>query len=131
VLGAIDHVALIVRDPARTAALFKELFQAQVLERRDAEGHDETFARLGRTWFVLVQGEPPGKITGDHIAFRVSAAELRSYAERLRQMGIEHQLARGDTALYFQDYDRHLFELDTADMESDLPERPEQARSTG
>jgi catechol 2,3-dioxygenase-like lactoylglutathione lyase family enzyme len=49
VLGAIDHVALIVKDPARTAALFKELFQAQVLERR--------------------------------------------------QMGIEHQLARGDSAL--------------------------------
>jgi catechol 2,3-dioxygenase-like lactoylglutathione lyase family enzyme len=86
VLGAIDHVALIVKDPARTAALFKELFQAQVLERRDAEGHDETFARLGKTW-------------------------------------IEHQLARGDSALYFQDYDRHLFELDTGDIESALPGR--------
>jgi hypothetical protein len=32
VLGAIDHVALIVRDPARTAALFKELFQADTAD---------------------------------------------------------------------------------------------------
>ncbi len=119
-LGAIDHVALIVADPARSAALFRELFQAEVRERTDADGHRESFARLGRTWFALVQGEPPAKITGDHIAFRVDAAQLRDCTERLRQMGIEHQLARGDTALYFQDYDRHLFELGTGDIEREL-----------
>jgi hypothetical protein len=38
-----------------------------------------------------------------------------------RPWGIEHQLGRGATALYFQDYDQHLFELDTAGMESELP----------
>jgi hypothetical protein len=39
-------------------------------------------------------------------------------------MGIEHQLARGDRALYFQDYDRHLFELDTGGIDGELLRGP-------
>ena len=51
-LESLGHIALVVREPARTAALFHELFSARVIERKDDEGHRETFVRLGGHWLV-------------------------------------------------------------------------------
>ena len=119
-LGAISHVALVVKDPARSASLFKELFDSKVISRTDSDGHDETFVRLGRTWFVLVQASVERPRTGDHVAFSVSKASLVACAEKLKAMNQEFILARSDTALYFFDYDNHVFELDTTDLEAEL-----------
>jgi catechol 2,3-dioxygenase-like lactoylglutathione lyase family enzyme len=121
-LDAIGHIALVVKDPARTAALFKDLFNATVLSRQDSEGHDETFVRLGRTWVALAAAVVERPRTGDHIAFLVSRATLLESAEKLRQLNLEFFLARSDTALYFFDYDNHLFELDTTDLDHELGE---------
>lgn len=122
-LDAIGHIALVVGDPAKTASLFSDLFNATILMRKDPDGHEETFARLGRTWFVLVKGVLDRPRTGDHIAFAVSKAALLESAEKLKQMNLEFFLARSDTALYFFDYDNHVFELDTTDLDGDLGER--------
>jgi catechol 2,3-dioxygenase-like lactoylglutathione lyase family enzyme len=46
-LDAISHIALIVKDSNRTATLFKDLFGARILARKDDDGHDETYVRLG------------------------------------------------------------------------------------
>jgi hypothetical protein len=90
--------------------------------RKDPDGHEETFVRLGRTWFVLVKGGVDRPRTGDHIAFAVSKATLLESAEKLKQMNLEFFLARSNTALYFFDYDNHVFELDTTDLDADLGE---------
>jgi len=119
-LDAIGHVALIVKDPSRTAALFRDLFGAGIVVHKDADGHEETYARLGRTWFVLAQAEVDRPRTGDHIAFSVSMSTLLETAEKLKRMKVEFFLARSDTALYFFDYDNHVFELDTTDLDREL-----------
>ena len=119
-LDAIGHVALTVQNPARTAALFKALFDSKIVLRTDSDGHEETFVQLGRTWFVLVQADVQRSRTGDHIAFHVSKPTLLACAARLKQMGQEFLLARVDSALYFFDYDNHVFELDTTDVEKDI-----------
>jgi catechol 2,3-dioxygenase-like lactoylglutathione lyase family enzyme len=119
-LDEISHIALIVEDPARTASLFKELFDSKVVSRIDADGHEETFVRLGRTWFVLVQATVERPRTGDHIAFSVSNAALQACVQKLKAMNQEFMLARADTALYFFDYDNHVFELDTTDLDAEL-----------
>ena len=119
-LEAIGHIALVVQNSARTASLFKELFASKIVTRKDSDGHEETFVQLGRTWFVLVQADVQRPRTGDHIAFSVSKRTLAECAEKLKQMGQEFLLARSDTALYFYDYDNHVFELDTTDLEKDL-----------
>jgi len=119
-LDTISHIALIVKDSSRTAALFKNLFGAAILVRKDADGHEETYVKLGRTWFVLVQAEVDRPRSGDHIAFSVSKSTLLETAENLRKMNVEFFLARSDTALYFFDYDNHVFELDTSDLEREL-----------
>jgi catechol 2,3-dioxygenase-like lactoylglutathione lyase family enzyme len=119
-LDAIGHIALIVKDPGRTATLFKDLFGAAVVARKDADGHEETYARLGRTWFVLVQADVERPRSGDHIAFSVSKPTLLETAEKLKELKVEFFLARSDTALYFFDYDNHVFELDTTDLDREL-----------
>jgi catechol 2,3-dioxygenase-like lactoylglutathione lyase family enzyme len=119
-LDAIGHIALIVRDSSRTAMLFKELFGAKIVTRKDVDGHEETYVRLGSTWFVLAQAEVTRPRTGDHIAFSVSKSALLATAEKLKRMNVEFFLARSDTALYFIDYDNHVFELDTTDLDREL-----------
>ncbi|MDE2236159.1 MAG: hypothetical protein KGL13_06010 [Gammaproteobacteria bacterium] len=67
-LKSISHLALTVKEPARTAALFKDLPGARVLAATEVQR----------------------KRSGDHIA------------------------------LYFFDYDDHVFELDTQELEKQL-----------
>jgi fosfomycin resistance protein FosX len=124
-LESISHIALIVRDPARTAALFRELFNARAVEREDDEGHLETFVRLGGTWIVLVAAPVQRGRTGDHIAFRATPEILEATAAKLQAMGREFIRARSNRALYFFDYDDHVFELDADDkvLDADAGQR--------
>ena len=115
-LDELSHIALVVTDPQRTVSLFRELFDAPAVSRVDDDGHDETLVRLGRTWFQLVRAEVQTKRTGDHVAFLVSREALQTTLTKLQDLQIEYILARGDTALYFFDYDNHVFELDTVGM---------------
>lgn len=119
-LGKLSHIALIVRDPSRTASLFADVFGAKAIRRTDEDGHDESYVQLGDTWFVLVKAEVERPLTGDHVAFLVSPATLAAVAGKLAAIGHEYQLARSDTALYFQDFDNHVFELDTVGVESEV-----------
>jgi catechol 2,3-dioxygenase-like lactoylglutathione lyase family enzyme len=119
-LGAIAHIALIVRDPARTAAFLRDLFNGPVLSRTDADGHDETFVRLGVTWFALVRADVRRERTGDHVAFRVARETIPAIADKLKSMDCEFILSDSGTSLYFFDFDNHVFELDCSDEEKEL-----------
>ena len=111
---AISHIALIVHDPEQTARLFAAVFpDARVLDASPEDNHhQEAHVELAGVRFVLVKGMGPATRHGDHIALAVDPAELRACAERLDVLKIEYQLARGESALYFSDYDNHVFELD-------------------
>jgi fosfomycin resistance protein FosX len=120
-LESISHIALVVKEPARTAALFRDLFSSQVVERKDEEGHLETFVRLGGIWLVLVGAPVERARTGDHIAFRATPGIIEATAAKLQAMGREFIRARSDKALYFFDYDDHVFELDAEDLDPQNP----------
>lgn len=121
-LESISHIALVVNDPARTAALFRELFGARVVERKDDDGHLETFVRLGGVRLVLVGAPVQRARTGDHIAFHATPEVLEATAARLEAMGREFIRARSNRALYFFDDDNHVFELDAEDVDEELGE---------
>jgi catechol 2,3-dioxygenase-like lactoylglutathione lyase family enzyme len=121
-LESISHIALVVNDPAKTAALFRDLFSARVIERKDAEGHLETFVRLGGIWIVLVGAPVQRTRTGDHIAFHATPETLEATVAKLQAMGREFIRARSNSALYFFDYDDHVFELDTGDIDQEVGE---------
>ena len=123
-LDSISHVALVVTDPARTAALFHDLFSAKVVERKDDELHLETFARLGGTWIVLVAGPVQRTRSGDHIAFRATPEILEATVAKLQAMEREFIRARSNRALYFFDYDDHVFEFDTENKKKKQKRKP-------
>ena len=119
-LESISHIALVVKDPARTAALFRDLFGARAVERKDEDGHLETFVRLGGIWIVLVAAPVQRARTGDHIAFRATPEMIETTVAKLQTMGREFIRARSNRALYFFDDDDHVFELDSEDIEQEL-----------
>ncbi|GAB2572094.1 hypothetical protein ISP15_12625 [Dyella jejuensis] len=110
---SISHIALIVRDPTRTAELFAGVLDAHVMaDRTDRDGHPQRFAKFGGVWFVLRQGDGPSCRNGDHIALEVTPDQLRACAGKLATFDVEHFMACQDTTLYFMDYDNHVFALD-------------------
>lgn len=117
--GSLSHIALVVRDAARTSEFLRSLFDAEIKPRADSAGRDEVHVRMGNTWFVLAQADVERPLLGDHIAFNVRADELPRYAERLRKLGRSYQMARQDTALYFTDYDNHVFELECVGLDAE------------
>lgn len=119
-LDKISHIAMIVKDPSKSAALFKDLFNSRIVQRIDADGHEETFVQVGQTWLVFIKAALERQRTGDHIAFLVSTDTLLACVEKLKSMKHEFILAREKSALYFFDYDNHVFELDTFDLNGDL-----------
>ena len=119
-LESLSHIALVVKDPARTAALFHDLFGVRPVERKDEEGHLETFVRLGGVWIVLVGAVVQRARTGDHIAFHATPEILEATVAKLQAMGREFIRARSNRALYFFDYDDHVFELDAEDIDEEL-----------
>ena len=58
--------------------------------------------------------------TGDHISFRATPEILEATAAKLQAMGREFIRARSDRSLYFFDYDEHVFELDSEDLDEEL-----------
>ena len=115
-----DHVALIVREPSRTATLLENIFDVKAICQRDDDGHDEVYLHLGGAWLVLVAAEVERPLTGDHIAFHTTAEQMQVIAGKLKQMGHAYQMARSDTALYFNDFDNHVFEVNSTGMEAEL-----------
>lgn len=120
----ISHIALVVRDPSRTAALFAALFgvfpEPPAQERR---GPPETVIRIGGVWFVLVQGEPRAGRSDDHVAFTVPVDALPRMEEKLTAFGVSSQWSRAETAarsLYFLDEDGHMFELHGGEFERQM-----------
>jgi catechol 2,3-dioxygenase-like lactoylglutathione lyase family enzyme len=119
-LESIRHIALVVKDPARTAALFHDPFSARRVEREDDEGHLETFVRLGGIWIVLVGAPVQRARTGDHIAFHATPEIPEATIAKLQAMGREFIRARSNRSSYFFDYDDHVFELDAEDIDKEL-----------
>lgn len=113
-MGKLSHIALIVRDPERSAQLFADAFGMEVvLPTWDTGGAQERIVRLFGVEIVFREGEGQDRDRGDHLGFAVSPDELDMYRQRLVALGVGVEMARDDSALYFRDHDHHLFELDS------------------
>ncbi|MEW6156811.1 MAG: VOC family protein [Verrucomicrobiota bacterium] len=123
-LEQIDHIALNVRDVARSTAWYQEVLG---LERRFAEHWPMPVALgAGSTWlalFAAADNEPlpsKGKIGFRHLAFRVSRDNFEKAQIELRSRGIpfefeDHGIAH---SIYFRDPDGHELELTTYELKA-------------
>lgn len=127
-IQGLSHITFLVKDLPRAAGLFKALFGAQAVYSSGEKQFSlskEMFFLIGGLWICLMEGEPLGRHTYDHVAFRVPEEELDAYGETVRALGLEIKPARPRIAgegrsLYFYDFDGHLFELHTGALEARL-----------
>lgn len=126
-IKGISHITLLVADLEKSALLFKELFNAQEIYSSDGNNFSvssEKFFLIGGIWFALMQGKPLER-SYRHIAFHIDENDLPRYLNKVSTLNLEilpgrprHE--REGQSLYFYDYDNHLFELHTGDLNSRL-----------
>ena len=127
-ISGISHVTLLVRDLPRAAALFTDALDAREVY---ASGDDtfslarERFFLLGGLWLCLMEGTPPDTRSYAHIALQAPEEELSGYRARLIQAGAEilpgrPRIGAEGQSVYFYDFDNHLFELHSGNLEARL-----------
>lgn len=126
-MQVISHITLICTDITKTAQLFCDLLGAKEVyssDERQFSLSPEKFLQIGDLWIALMQGKAVER-SYNHIAFRISEEEIGEYAVKICRFGLEQLPGRTRHAsegqsLYFYDYDNHLFELHTGDLNTRL-----------
>lgn len=107
--------------------MLQSIFCAHEIYSSDKKNHSiskEKFFKIGDIWIAIMEGEPIEK-TYNHIAFHVEQYPLPVLEEKIRALGLtilkgrERHDAEGQS-LYFYDYDNHLFELHSGDLNTRL-----------
>ena len=127
-IEGISHITFIVKDLKLATTFFKEIFDAEeVYASGDAtfSVSKEKFFMVGNQWIAVMEGESLPTRTYNHVAFKISEADFETYQERIRKLGLDFKPPRPRVdgegrALYFYDFDHHLFELHTGTLSQRL-----------
>ena len=134
-IESLSHITLITRDLDRMTAIVEGALGGREIY---SSGNDtfslsrEKFFDVGGLWIAVMEGESLPTRTYNHIAFKIPAAAIDTYRQRIESLGLEIRESRprieGEGhSLYFYDDDNHLFELHTGTLEERL-ERYRQGR---
>jgi len=119
----INHLAFACEDLEKSTYLFKYIFGAEEIKAT----HDERFLKLADFWIVIIKGKSLEK-SYNHYAFQVDPNDLSDFEEKIRSLKLTILPGRDravgeNNSLYFYDYDNHLFELHTGDLQITLNEK--------
>lgn len=123
----LSHITLICKDIHRTGEFLKKIFGAVEYYATKETVYSvakEKFFKIGGLWIVTMAGEPVAR-TYNHLAFQAEAAEFPKLCQAIKKLGLSILPGRKRTAeegesIYFYDYDNHLFELHSGDLEKRL-----------
>lgn len=126
-IQGISHITLICKDINKSSLLFQELFKANEVyssDRKNFSLSQEKFLLINDLWVALMEGEPVQR-SYQHIAFQIEKKDLPFFADKINSFGLEIQPSRSrdpreGESIYFYDYDNHLFELHTGNLEERL-----------
>lgn len=126
-IKGLSHITFVCKDLEKTAEMFKGVFGAQEVYSSGDNTFSiskEKFLQVAGIWIALMEGEPVEQ-TYNHVAFQVDEKELDEFEAKVRSLGLtiltgrKREGAEGNS-LYFYDYDNHLFELHTGDLNTRL-----------
>ncbi len=116
----INHLAFACEDLEKSTHLFQYIFGAKLLKTTQ----EEKFLKLTDFWIILIKGKALEK-SYNHYAFQIDPKDLPEFAEKIKSLKLTvlpgKERAVGENhSLYFYDYDNHLFELHTGDLQTTL-----------
>jgi fosfomycin resistance protein FosX len=122
------HLTFIVRDLDKMARIIIEVLGGeQVYSSGDNtfSTSREKFFVAGGIWIAIMEGESLPSRTYNHVAFKVSDAQLDAARISVIRLGFDMRPPRPRVegegqSLYFHDFDNHLFELHTGMLEERL-----------
>ena len=123
----LSHITLVCSDLEKTGLLLKKIFAAVEYYATQHQLYSlarEKFFKIGDLWLVIMEGTSIDR-SYNHIAFQVDGSRFPWFRHELAKLGLEILPGRkrspeeGDS-IYFHDYDNHLFELHSGNLEKRL-----------
>jgi fosfomycin resistance protein FosX len=127
-IEGISHITFVVRDLAKMSLMITEVLGGEeVYSSGDAtfSTSREKFFLAGGVWIAIMEGESLPSRSYNHVAFKVTDAQLEKARLAVERLGLEVKPPRPRVdgegqSLYFHDHDNHLFELHTGTLEERL-----------
>ena len=127
-IEAISHITFIVSDLDRMSKFLTTIFDAQELYASNGKEFSlsrEKFFRIGGLLIAIMEGDSSPEKTYNHIAFKIPEWEYDRYRERISDLGVDilpgRERVEGEgRSIYFYDFDNHLFELHTGNLDERL-----------
>lgn len=127
-IEGISHITFVVRDLAKMSRIITEVLGGEeVYSSGDAtfSTSREKFFVAGGVWIAIMEGESLPSRSYNHVAFKVTDAQLEKAGLAVERLGLDVKPPRARVdgegqSLYFHDHDNHLFELHTGTLEERL-----------
>lgn len=127
-IQGVSHITFVVHNLEKASIFLRSIFDAQEVYSSGNKKFSiskEKFFIINNIWIAIMEGDALSKKTYNHIAFKVSENDFDKYVEKVKKMDVEIKESRvridGEgRSLYFYDYDNHLFEIHTGEIESRL-----------
>jgi fosfomycin resistance protein FosX len=123
-IEGLSHLTFIVRDLDKMGLIITEVLGGEEVYSSGDKTFStsrEKFFVAGGLWIAIMEGESLQTRSYNHVAFKVSDAQLEKARAAIERLGLDLKPPRSRVAgegqsLYFHDYDNHLFELHTGTL---------------
>lgn len=124
----LSHITFIVRNLERMTQIVTQVLGGRQVYDSGEETFSlsrERFFMVGDAWIAVMEGDPVRERSYNHIAFKVSDADLPRAEQAIRDLGLEVLSPRSRVegegqSIYFYDDDNHLLELHSGTLEQRL-----------
>ncbi len=123
----LSHITFICKDLEKTSLFLKEIFSAEEIYSSGDKTFSisrEKFFKIGTIWIAIMEGAPIEK-SYNHVAFQIDEKDIPLFEQKIKSLGLtllpgrKREKSEGES-LYFYDYDNHLFELHTGNLNTRL-----------
>ena len=127
-ISGLSHLTFIVQDLEKMTKVIVEVLGGREIYASGMRQYSlapEKFFMVGDVWVAIMEGESLPTTTYNHAAFRTDEAGLERAKRAIKSLGLDLRQPRprieGEAlSLYFYDFDNHLFELHTGDLDERL-----------
>ena len=124
-IQGLSHLTFIVRDLDMMARVITDVLGGEEIYSSGDKTFStarEKFFVAGGIWIAVMEGESLPTRTYNHVAFKVSEAQLAKARVAAENLGLDIRPPRPRVdgegqSLYFHDHDNHLFELHTGTLD--------------